>query len=80
MASGYAWCPDFAKLAEAFGARGFTIDGYDEVADVVEAAVDCDGPAVVDCHIDPEENVFPMVPSGGENGKFALEEGHLDQL
>jgi acetolactate synthase-1/2/3 large subunit len=80
MASEYSWCPDFAKLAEAFGASGHTIDDYDEVADTVQAAVEYDGPAVVDCHIDPEENVFPMVPSGGENGRFALQESHLDQL
>ncbi len=80
MASEYSWCPDFAKLAEAFGARGFTVADYDGVEDAVEAAVEYDGPAVIDFHIDPEENVFPMVPSGGKNGKFALQTDHLDQL
>ena len=33
--------------------------------------------AVVDVHIDPEENVYPMVPSGGDNGLFALAEDQL---
>jgi acetolactate synthase-1/2/3 large subunit len=80
MASEYSWCPDFAKLAEAFGARGFTIDEEGEVEDTVADALAYDGPSVVDCHIDPEENVFPMVPSGGENGRFALQEDHLEQL
>ena len=80
MASEYSWCPDFAKLAEAFGARGFTVADYDGVEEAVEAAVDCDGPAVIDFHIDPEENVFPMVPSSGKNGRFALQAEHLEQL
>ncbi|WP_430504911.1 biosynthetic-type acetolactate synthase large subunit [Haloparvum sp. PAK95] len=77
MASDYDWMPEFDKIAEAFGARGFRIDEYDEVADTVEDALDYDGPSVVDVHIDPEENVLPMVPSGGANGQFALSEEHL---
>jgi acetolactate synthase-1/2/3 large subunit len=47
------------------------------VADAVEASVEYDGPSVVDFHIDPDENVYPMVPSGGANGKFALSEDQL---
>jgi len=76
-ASEYGWCPDFAKLAEAFGAKGITVEDYDEVADAVEDSLAYDGPAVVDFRVDPEENVYPMVPSGGDNGQFALE---ADQL
>jgi acetolactate synthase-1/2/3 large subunit len=77
MAAEYNWCPEFDKLAEAFGARGFRVDGYDEVADAIEEALAYDGPSVVDFHIDPAENVYPMVPSGGANGKFALTEDQL---
>jgi len=77
MASEYSWMPQFDVLAEAFGATGFRIDEYEEVEDVVESALDHDGPSVVDVHIDPEEDVFPMVPSGGDNGLFALRGGHL---
>jgi acetolactate synthase-1/2/3 large subunit len=76
-ASEYNWCPEFEPLAEAFGAQGFTVSDYDEVADTVEAALAYDGPSVVDVRIDPEENVYPMVPSGGANGKFALSEDQL---
>ncbi|THE63285.1 biosynthetic-type acetolactate synthase large subunit [Salinadaptatus halalkaliphilus] len=76
-ASDYGWMPEFDKLAEAFGAQGFRIDDYDEVADTIEAAVDYDGPSVIDVHIDPEANVYPMVPSGGDNGQFALTEDQL---
>ncbi|WP_134672207.1 biosynthetic-type acetolactate synthase large subunit [Halorussus marinus] len=76
-ASEYNWCPEFEPLAEAFGAQGFTVSDYDEVADTVEAALAYDGPSVVDVRIDPAENVYPMVPSGGANGKFALSEDQL---
>jgi acetolactate synthase-1/2/3 large subunit len=77
MAAEYNWCPEFDKLAEAFGARGWRVDDYDEVADAIEEAIEYDGPSVVDFHIDPRENVYPMVPSGGANGKFALTEDQL---
>ena len=77
MAAGYSWIPEFDKLAEAFGARGWRVDDYDEVADAVEEALAYDGPSVVDFHIDPAENVYPMVPSGGANDKFALSEDQL---
>jgi len=78
MASEYPWVPDFAALARAFGAEGFRIADYDEVADTVEEALAYDGPSVVDVYVDPEEEVYPMVPSGGANDQFALHPDHLD--
>jgi len=77
MASEYPWIPDFATLAEAFGARGFRIGEYEEVEEVTEEALAYDGPSVVDAYIDPTENVYPMVPSGGSNGEFVLAEDQL---
>ena len=77
MAADYGWCPEFDKLAEAFGAKGIRVDDYDEVADAIDEALDYDGPTVIDFHVDPAENVYPMVPSGGANGKFALSEDQL---
>ncbi|SEH16057.1 acetolactate synthase, large subunit [Natronorubrum sediminis] len=76
-ASNYNWMPEFDKLAEAFGAAGFRIDDYDEVADTIEEAIAYDGPSVIDVHIDPQANVYPMVPAGGDNGQFALTEDQL---
>jgi acetolactate synthase-1/2/3 large subunit len=77
MASEYNWMPEFDKLAEAFGAKGWRVNDYDEVADTVEAALEYDGPSVIDFHIDPDANVYPMVASGAPNGKFALSEEQL---
>ncbi|MBX0285253.1 biosynthetic-type acetolactate synthase large subunit [Haloarcula salinisoli] len=80
MASEYPWIPQFDKLAEAFGARGFRLEAQEDVEETIEAAREYDGPSVIDAHIDPGENVFPMVPSGGDNGRFALQEDHLEEL
>ncbi|KPN31120.1 acetolactate synthase 3 catalytic subunit [Halolamina pelagica] len=76
-ASEYGWMPEFEAIAEAFGAKGFTLERYDAVADTLEAAFAHDGPSVVDARIDPDENVYPMVPSGGDNSGFALSEAQL---
>ncbi|MFB6122439.1 MAG: biosynthetic-type acetolactate synthase large subunit [Haloferacaceae archaeon] len=79
-ASDYSWVPEFDTLAEAFGARGFRIDDQADVEATLEAAVAYDGPSVVDAHVAPEADVYPMVPSGGDNGKFAMNRAQLDQL
>ena len=80
MASEYSWIPEFDKLAEAYGAQGLRMEGYDEVEETIQRARDYDGPSVIDAFIDPTENVYPMVPSGGDNARFALNERHLEEL
>jgi acetolactate synthase-1/2/3 large subunit len=80
MASEYPWVPQFDMLAEAFGARGFRLEDPEEVDEVLEKARNYDGPAVIDAIIDPAENVYPMVPSGGDNGLFALNGDQLGDL
>jgi len=80
MASEYPWIPQFDILAEGFGARGFRLETYDEVEKTLQAAFEYDGPSVVDAHIDPEESVYPMVPSGGDNTKFAMNSAQLEKL
>ena len=56
--------PDFAKLAQAMGAAGYSCDSKDKLAETVEKMLAEKGPCVVDFHVEPEENVWPMVPSG----------------
>jgi acetolactate synthase-1/2/3 large subunit len=53
------------------------MESHDDVEAVIEGALAHDGPAVVDAHIDPTEDVYPMVPSGGANGEFVLTEDQL---
>ncbi|WP_136715320.1 biosynthetic-type acetolactate synthase large subunit [Halorientalis salina] len=80
MASQYPWIPEFDKLAEAYGARGWRLEDQENVEETIQEAIEYDGPSVVDVLIDPEENVYPMVPSGGDNGQFALSEDMLDDI
>jgi len=56
--------PDFVKVAEAYGACGLRVTEPSQVRPVIDEALACDGPVVIDFRIDPEENVFPMVPAG----------------
>jgi acetolactate synthase-1/2/3 large subunit len=56
--------PDYAALAEAFGARGFTVESADELDAAIEEALTCGRTAVVDCRVDAREHCFPMIPAG----------------
>ncbi len=56
--------PDYAQLAEALGAAGFTVDNEDDLESTLRAAMDSGRTAVVDARVDPDENCYPMVPSG----------------
>ncbi|MEN8127617.1 MAG: biosynthetic-type acetolactate synthase large subunit [Planctomycetota bacterium] len=56
--------PDFAKVAEALGCVGITVDKKDQVSAAIEKMLAQTKPCVVDFRVDPEENVWPMVPAG----------------
>ena len=56
--------PDFAKLAEAYGALGLRAEKIEELRPTLEQMMAYDGPVLVDVAIPPEEGVFPMVPAG----------------
>ncbi|HEY7197354.1 MAG TPA: biosynthetic-type acetolactate synthase large subunit [Gaiellaceae bacterium] len=56
--------PDYAALAEAYGAAGFTVESEDDLEEALDRALSCGRTAVVDARCDPEEKCFPMVPAG----------------
>jgi len=56
--------PDFVKLAEAFGIKGLRAERKEEVAPVIQAAMEHDGPVVIDFRVTYDENLYPMVPPG----------------
>jgi len=58
------YLPDFVKLAEAHGALGLRAKTKAAVVPMLEKAFAADGPAVVECIVEPEANVYPMVPAG----------------
>lgn len=55
---------DFVKLAEAFGASGFRTSDPAELQDFLKTGLGMPGVVVMDVHVAPLENVYPMVPAG----------------
>jgi acetolactate synthase-1/2/3 large subunit len=66
--------PDFVKLAEAFGARGFRIRRSGDVRRILKQAMEYnDGPCVIDARVEKEGNVFPMIPAGAAVSEMIIE-------
>ena len=55
---------DFVKLIEAYGGRGFSIHSLSELENALEARKEIHGPVLLDCQIDKDEMVRPMIPPG----------------
>jgi acetolactate synthase-1/2/3 large subunit len=55
---------DFVKIAAAYGVDGIRVESPEGVREALSAAIDTEGPFVMDFRIEREENVFPMVPAG----------------
>jgi acetolactate synthase-1/2/3 large subunit len=57
-------CPDFVKIAEAYCIPGMTVKNKSEVIPAIEKAMEEPGPYLLNFMVEPEENVYPMVPPG----------------
>ena len=64
--------PDFAKLAEAYGALGLKATKPQEVVPVLERGLKSPGPAMMDFWVAREEGVYPMVPAGASTTEMLL--------
>ena len=64
--------PDFVKLAEAYGCKGIKADNPLDLDDKIQEMIDYKGPVIFDCHVDPNENCFPMIPSGKPHNQMIL--------
>ncbi len=64
MAVNFAFHPDFAVLAKAYGIAGYTIQTEEDVRRLVPEILSSPGPAMANCLIPLEENVMPMVLAG----------------
>ena len=60
---------DFVKVAEAMGAVGMRVTKKEEFAAALEKAISLNGPVLIDCQIDCDDKVFPMVAAGGANSE-----------
>lgn len=56
---------DFVKLAEAFGAKGARVSSKEELEKIAEEAFSYNGTYLIDCLVDCDEFVLPMLPPGG---------------
>ena len=66
---------DFVALARAFGADGEAVDTVASLDKAFEHAFSCDGPYVINCRIDKDEFVLPMLPPGGSMDDIIMKVG-----
>ena len=64
--------PDFVKLAEAYGCKGIKADNPEDLEDKIREMINHNGPVIFDCQVDPNENCFPMIPSGKPHNQMIL--------
>jgi acetolactate synthase-1/2/3 large subunit len=62
--------PDFAKVAEAFGIEAFRVDRRDQVSNGIDRLLAAEGPILMHVIIDPNDNVWPLVPPGKNNAEM----------
>jgi acetolactate synthase-1/2/3 large subunit len=62
--------PDFVKIAEAYGLPGLRVSRREEVVPAIQQAMEHEGPFLIDFRVEPEENVYPMVPPGASVAEF----------
>ena len=57
--------PDFVKLAEAYGIKAFRIKRSADAERIIQKALEYnEGPVLIHCECEEEDNVFPMIPAG----------------
>ena len=64
--------PDFVKLAEAYGCKGIKASNPQELDEKIKEMINHKGPVIFDCQVDPNENCFPMIPSGKPHNQMIL--------
>ena len=73
--------PDYVMLAESMGASGLRMTKKSEVENVfMEMLRINDRPVLIDCVVDPDDMVFPMIPAGGSNDKILQSEEDLKNI
>ena len=64
--------PDFVKLAEAYHAVGIRCRKPGDLDGAIKEMIDVKRPVIFDCVVDPNENCFPMIPSGRAHNEMLL--------
>ncbi len=66
-------CPDFVKLADAYGIPAQNVKTKEEVVPAIQRAMANPGPYIINFEVEPEENVYPFVPPGASLNEFIEE-------
>jgi acetolactate synthase I/II/III large subunit len=66
-------CPDFVKVADAYGIQAENVTKNAEVIPAIKRAMDHPGPYIINFEVEPEENVYPFVPPGASLHEFIEE-------
>jgi acetolactate synthase-1/2/3 large subunit len=64
--------PDFVKLAEAYHAVGIRCERPGDLDGAIREMIGVQRPVIFDCVVDPNENCFPMIPSGRAHNEMLL--------
>jgi acetolactate synthase-1/2/3 large subunit len=64
--------PDFVKLAEAYHAVGIRCEQPGDLDGAIREMIGVKKPVIFDCVVDPNENCFPMIPSGRAHNEMLL--------
>ncbi|MBT5855257.1 biosynthetic-type acetolactate synthase large subunit [bacterium] len=65
--------PDFVKLGESYGVKGFRIKRPADIKRTLEKALAYDGPCIIHAEVIKEDNVFPMIPAGATTDDMIIE-------
>jgi len=65
--------PDYSKLAEAYGVGFIRVTKQEDMDEAVRQAEAIDGPVLVECVVQMEENVYPMVAAGAANDDLIMD-------
>ena len=69
--------PNFVKLADAYGIPGCQVNNREELEGEMKKMFECDGPYLLEVHIEKEDNIFPMVPQGKSVSQIILSKDEL---
>jgi acetolactate synthase-1/2/3 large subunit len=72
--------PDFVKMADAFGCVGLRAEKPAELDAKIQEMIDVRRPFLFDCRVDPTENCYPMIPSGGAHHEMLLSDSEKNEV
>lgn len=70
--------PNFNKIAEAYGIKSMTIENREQLDKELRGLIESDEPVVINCIVEKEANVFPMIPAGTSVSKLVGRRGVME--